>query len=161
MAITSSSNMNVIMAETRVVAADEDLASWNVIDEFPAVWGALITDDALDFVASIGPFSMDLTDIKGYCYDSYEANGQYYCKYAMLYYYDGWATGLYFYLMTPADAYTNNSLFYSASYHFYFCFNNESCMGGEFQLDAVNSVAHAWVYCGQAGEVITASTTTF
>jgi hypothetical protein len=147
MTITSASPFNIILAETRITATTADIAAWDTIDSLPSVWGGLITTDSLDFVASVGIFGIDMTAIHGYCYDSWQASGQNYCQYHRIYEYDGWATGIYLTLMSPSDAFTNGSAFYVTSYNFYFCFDNESCIGGEVMSDGVSEI-YAYVLCG-------------
>jgi hypothetical protein len=146
MTITAASTFNDILAEKRITATTADIAAWDTIDSLPSVWGGLITTDSLDFVASVGAFGVDMTEIHGYCYDSWAANGQNYCQYYRIYYYDGWATGIYLTLMTPTAAFTNNSAFYITSYDFYLCFDNESCIGGRFATDSVSDIL-GYVWC--------------
>jgi hypothetical protein len=112
MTIDGTSPFNLILAETRIEIPTDDFSDWNTIDEIPSALSTLITDDALDFVASAGIFSVDLTDIKGYCYDSYNTSGQYYCQYDRINEYDGLANGLYITTMTDADAFANYSYVY-------------------------------------------------
>jgi hypothetical protein len=150
--IDDSIRFGSILGIARIEVSDDDLAAWNTIDDLPTDLATQITTDSLDFEVTAGGFSVDLTDIQGYCKDSYDTNGNAYCPYEKIAEYDGWAVGLYFTTQSSADAYNDATIY--TNYSLLICFDNESCIGGYFR--AASSAVTANVWCGSAIEILDA-----